>query len=497
MDWYSPNRLSSFALVSSPLMFLRRFFRSAWVIFIPVLVNFNWQMLWYLLFIVIVISVIAIVLGVVYYFNYKYWATDKEIIVHEWFFRLKKISVPFDRIQSVSLEQTFLQKIMDVYQVKIDTAGSSSDEVNLKALDIEDALAFKAFIQEKTTQNIEEKTVPVHTDESAPLTQTHAEKKGKTLLHHSFGKLMLVGLTVNHLKSSVYIFIGIFYLLQVTERLHLENYAFEQIAESGVQLGSFKLWLHFLSLFVAISLLTSLVSTTLKYYNLTLTDFGKYLVARHGLLKTSEVHLRERRIQTFSLVQNPLQRLVNFKELRFRQVGKDVKSSLSIPGVNSETATNLLKAYSEDAYRFYKTKIDIHSGRRVLIVGRFVLFTLAFLSAGLFFPIALIVWPLLFVWLILGIFHWRSLNYYHVHLLKTGLEKKTVFFEHEQIFIRYEKIQAVVLSSNPISKALGFKNLTVYTAGGKLSLSYLHPENAEYLRDYLLYKVERENKTWM
>lgn len=497
MDWYSPNRLSSYALVSSPLMFLRRFFRSAWVIFIPVLVNFNWQMLWYLFIVVVGITIIAIVLGVVYYFNYKYWVTDKEIIVHEWFFRFKKINVPFDRIQSVSLEQTFLQKILDVYQLKIDTAGSSSDEVNLKALDIEDALAFKAFIQEKTSRDIVDETASAFIDESVPLTQTHAEKNGKTLLHHSFGKLMLVGLSINHLKSSLYIFIGIFYLLQVTERFHLENYAFEQIAESGVQLGSFKLWLNFLGLFLVISLLTSLITTTLKYYNLTLTDFGKYLVARHGLLKTSEVHLRERRIQTFSLVQNPLQRLVNFKELQFRQVGKDVKSSLSIPGINSETASNLLQAYSEDAYRLHKTKIDIHSGRRVLIVGQFVLFTLLFLSAGLFFSVALIVWSLLLIWLILGIFHWRSLNYYHVHLLKTGLEKKTVFFEHEQIFIRYEKIQAVVLSSNPISKALGFKNLRVYTAGGNLSLSYLHPANAEYLRDYLLYKVERENKAWM
>lgn len=497
MNWYSPNRLSSFALISSPLMFLRQFFRSAWVLFIPLFVNFSWQILWYFLYAVIGISVIAIVLGVVYYFNYKFWATEKEIIVHEWFFRLKKISVPFDRIQSVSLEQTFLQKIMDVYRVKIDTAGSSGDEVNLRALDIEQALAFKAFLQEKTTQNIEEQVEPYQTDEAASLANTHAEKKGDTLLKHSFGRLVMVGLTINHLKSSVYIFIGMFYLLQVTESLHLEKYAFEQIAESGIQFGSLRLWLNFLGLFVAISFAASLVSTVLKYYNLTLTDSGKYLIASHGLLKTSEVHLRERRIQKFTLVQNPLQRLVNFKELRFKQVGKDVNSSLTIPGASSGIALNLLHDYSEGAYNSWMTNIDIHTSRRLMIVLRFSLFTLLFTAIGLLFPFGLVIWTLIFLWTVLGILYWRNYRYYHVKLLKTGLEKRTVFFEYEQTFVRYEKIQAVVLSTNPVSKSLGFRKITVCTAGGNLSLPHLSPENAEYLRDYLLYKVERENKTWM
>lgn len=497
MNWHKPNRLSSFALISSPLMFLRQFFRSAWVLFIPLFVNFSWQILWYFLYAVLGISIIAILLGVVYYFNYKFWTTDKEIIVHEWFFRLKKTSVPFDRIQSVSLEQTFLQKIMDVYRVKIDTAGSSGDEINLKALDIEEALAFKAFIQKKTKQDIDEVTPAIHSDEKTTTIESEAAEKGKTLLQHSFGRLVLVGLTVNHLKSSAYIFIGMFYLLQVTERFHLEKYAYEQIAESGIQFGSLKLWLNFLGAFVAISLFASLVSTVLKYYNFSLKDLGKYLVASHGLLKTSEVHLRERRIQKFTLVQNPLQRLANFKELRFKQVGKDIKSSLTVPGAGSDIAWNLLHEYSEDAYNSWKTSLDIHSGRRFMIVLQLLVFTLLFTAAGLLFPYGLVIWTLLFIWIVLGILYGRSFRYYHVNLLKTGLEKKTVFFEYEQTFIRYEKIQAVVLSTNPISQLLGFRKLTVCTAGGNLTLPYISAENATYLRDYLLYKVERENKAWM
>ncbi len=478
-------------------MFLRQFFRSAWVLFIPLFVNFSWQTLWYFLYAVFGISVIAIVLGIVHYVNYKFWTTDKEIIVHEWFFRFKKISVPFDRVQSVSMEQTFLQKILDVYRVKIDTAGSSGDEVNLKALDIEQALAFKEFIQEKTTQNIDDLTSDIDANKETQSIRDKVKKKEKTLLNHRFGKLIMVGLTINHLKSSAYIFIGIFYLLQVTERFHLETYAYEQIAESGIQFGSLKLWFNFLGAFVAISLAASLVTTVLKYYNFTLKDLGKYLVARHGLLKTTEVHLRERRIQTFTLVQNPLQRLANFNELRFKQVGNDVKRSLTIPGAGTDIAWNLLHDYSEDAYNSWKTSVDIHSGRRLLIVLRFLVFTLLLTAVGLLFPFGLVIWTLLFIWIGLGILYGRSYRYYHINLLNTGLEKRTVFFEHEHVFVRYEKIQAVVLSTHPISTALGFRKLTVCTAGGNVSLPYLPTENAAYLRDYLLYKVERENKTWM
>jgi putative membrane protein len=496
-NWYSPNRLSSFALISSPLLFLRRFVSSGWIIFVPLLLNFSWQKLWYLLLTMLGVSVLAILLGIIHYLNYKFWVTDKEVIVNEWFFRLKKISVPFDRIQSVSLEQTFLQKILDVYQVKIDTAGSSSDEVNLKALDIEQALEFKAFLQEKTTQDIDANAELDRPADATPLAHGEVNKNGRTLLQLGFGKLILVGLTVNHLKSSVYIFAGIFYIFQITERLRLEKYAANQIAESGVQFASLGLWLKLLGLFVAISLVVSLASSILKYYNLKFTDFGKYLVASHGLLKTSEVHLRERRIQKISLVQNPLQKLVNFQELRFKQVGKDVQSSLVIPGISSEIATDLLLEYSEGASASWKAKIDIHPSRSIFLLTQFALFSLFFIGVGFFFPISLILWPLLLVWSFLGIFYWRSFKFYQVNLLKTGLEKKTVFFEQREVFIRYEKIHAVVLSSNPISKIFGYRRVTLCTAGGNLHVSYLSPENAAYLRDFLLYKVELENKTWM
>ncbi|MGY6561475.1 MAG: PH domain-containing protein [Luteibaculaceae bacterium] len=494
-NWYSPNRLSSFALISSILMFLRRIFSSGWIIFVPLLINFSWQKLGYLLLILLAVAVISIVLGIVYYLNFKFWITDKEIIVNEWFFRLKKVNIPFDRIQSVSLEQSFWQKMLDVYQVKIDTAGSSGDEINLKALDEEVALAFKAFIQEKTSFDITENKA-IELDEETQET-SKANKAGKTVLQLSIGKLLLVGLTVNHLKSSVYIFLFMFYILQFTERLHLERYAVNQITESGLHFGSLGLWLNLFGVFIAISLVVSVVTTFLKYYNLTLTDFDQYLIASHGLFKTSEVHMRERRIQKFTLIQNPLQALAQFKELRLKQVGADGKSSLNIPGIGSKKAEELFDEYNQNARSYFQSSIPIHGNRKLILGIRFGVLTFAFLGLGLFFKMALINWPLLFIWVFLGYLYWRNSVTYKITLMKTGIEKQAAFFEYKQEFIRYEKIQGLSLSTDPICKIFGYRNLQIYTAGGGLRLAFIPVEKALYLRDYLLYRVEREQKTWM
>ena len=54
-----------------------------------------------------------------------------------------KIAIQLNKIQQVSINQTILQRIIGVYKLEIDTAGSDSKEVTINALSHELALLLK------------------------------------------------------------------------------------------------------------------------------------------------------------------------------------------------------------------------------------------------------------------------------------------------------------------------------------------------------------------
>ncbi|MCC5929334.1 MAG: PH domain-containing protein [Cyclobacteriaceae bacterium] len=501
IDWTKPQRLSLFALISSSVLFMGYAMRFGWFLFIPLILDFSWEKLKVIALIIVIAMILAIISGIIYFLNFRFWLNDKEMIVQRWFFRLKRINIPYDRIQSVALEQSFWQQIMEVFQVKIDTAGSSIDEIRLRALSMENAQSLRKELQRRTNINVlspdeEEGVLP----ESAmhPLKST---KKGKVLVKLNVGRLILVGLSENHLRSSTYIFAFTLYLYQYIEQFGLEKFAMRHIDETAFDFNSLTIWLNLLFLYVVISLLISLISTVFKYYNFRLRDYDKYLVSTHGLFKTSETHLKEKRIQRITLTQNPFQKLLDMAALQLTQVGVGTPNNsraIDIPGMSTQKAQQWLNAYREDPSESEDAEnIDIHPFRARYIWVRMLFFLIMALGIAIYFNSPMYNWPLSIVLVLLFILHYRSVTCYSVKLLKKGIQKQSAFFEKNTFFIKFEKIQHVSIIRGPISRLFGFYTLNISTAGGALSLSYLHKKEAMYLRDFFLFKVEKENKAWM
>jgi putative membrane protein len=501
IDWTKPQRLSLYALLSSSLLFTGYAIRFGWFMLIPLFLDFSWEKLKVIGIILFIVIILAIIAGIIYYFNFRFWLNDQEMIVQRWFFRLKRINIPYDRIQSVALEQSFWQQIMEVYQVKIDTAGSSRDEIRLLALSLENAQSLRKELQKRTRIDVlspDEEEEVLQEGAIHPLKST---KKGKMLVKLNIGRLILVGLSENHLRSSTYIFAFTLYLYQYIEQFGLEKFAMRHMDETAFDFNSLTIWLNLLLLYVVISLLISLVTTVFKYYNFRLRDYGKYLVSTHGLFKTSETHLKEKRIQRIMLTQNPFQKLLGMAALQLTQVGVGTPNNsraIDIPGMSTQRAQQWLNDYREDPSESEDAQnIEIHPFRKRYVWVRMLFLLIVAIGIALYFKSSLYNWPLSVVILLLFIFHYRSVTCYSVKLLKKGIQQQSAFFEKNTFFIKYEKIQHVAIVRGPISRLFGFYTLNVSTAGGALSLSYLHKKEAHHLRDLFLYKVEKENEAWM
>ncbi len=73
--------------------------------------------------------------------EYNFYSDHLEY--YDWFLILNKVTIPYDKITNIELNQGFLGRIFSYYNVKLDTAGSLSAEVTLKYIDSGDEILRK------------------------------------------------------------------------------------------------------------------------------------------------------------------------------------------------------------------------------------------------------------------------------------------------------------------------------------------------------------------
>jgi len=83
--------------------------------------------------------------GVIQWWVYRYALTPDRLLVHSGIIFRQERAIPYQRIQSVNLEQAPLDQLFGVSRMKVETAagGASESEVELKAVKQADALALR------------------------------------------------------------------------------------------------------------------------------------------------------------------------------------------------------------------------------------------------------------------------------------------------------------------------------------------------------------------
>ncbi|HWA52369.1 MAG TPA: PH domain-containing protein [Patescibacteria group bacterium] len=128
--------------------------------------------LWEGLLIGLIFSFIpALIITVIINNSHKYLLTTRRVIVKEGFFRINLASILFDKITHITVDQGFLERFVLGYgTLRIDTAGSSGDEITLM------------FVAEpiKLKNRLEDL---IHKHAIAPVNKEKPKKVGKKLIH--------------------------------------------------------------------------------------------------------------------------------------------------------------------------------------------------------------------------------------------------------------------------------------------------------------------------
>ena len=495
MNFNQPQRQSSIGVLILFVNSLQKIGRA----FVPILVVFFLKIQTVSIPILVLASIaIILVVGVfayLRYLNFTFYIDEKseEFIVNDGVFNKSKIVISLHKIQQVSIHQNVLQRIINIYEISVDTAGTDKQEGNIKAVSNQVALALKAKLLEN--QSLAE-------NQQEEVAEEYENKK--PFLKIQLINLFKIGITSNYGKS-----IGLILTFFLTIYENLRNIGKEDVLSRLEIENKFNSYPVFISILVAIAGLFFIVfvlnicRTIIKYFNFTIEKQKGSLLLSYGLISKQSTIVKPEKVQIVSISQNYFQKKLKILEIKIKQAtGDDTKKSKSgieILGCNESEKNQILELIF-DTIPLANSKLKPNWRKLVFAI---------FLSIILPLSVFLIVYnyteinlkqyvPIAFFYVIfVGIIQLFSFYNYRLYIGQKHVIKKHGAWEREHNIIEINKIQAITTAQLFWHKNLNIGTITLHTAGGNLSF-YLG--NFEVLQNYTnqwLYAIETSDSNWM
>lgn len=494
---YQPQRQSPKAILLILYKYLRIILRQVWPILLIVLINPTSGKGRYITIIVIAIVCIALMYSLLAYSRFYYFIQQNELCVRSGVFRKKLINVPFDRIQSVDFKRNLTHQLLNVVSVEVDTAGTKKSELELDAIEFEKAEALRDIVLAYKAAKSEIIDEIIGTTPAFP----QAVDQPELILSLSPYDLMKVGMSENHIRTAGIIFAFFLGLADdIDQLLGWDVYGELEHTTTAMSLVGILATIIAIPLFIFISFVITMIRTVLRYYGLKFWREGNRFKVVSGLLTRQEKTIQQSKIQVIRWMTSPLKRVFGIYQMNIYQAAnfdQHQDRSLAIPGCYQQQVDETLDVVVPG---FRNAKFESHRMHpRIVIV---MVFILGFIPALLFGLMA---------WFNNGVMQWLLVLVFPLAIVMGYLYQKKRRFKIHPDFILSEggifgnqnklieiyKVQRVNITSSPMQRVRGLSSLHIYTAGGDVTFSYLNNAVAVQARDYILYRVEKENKPWM
>ena len=469
--------------------------RSFWPVLLYFFISSNRTNNWLLLFGSAGLALISFFFGTLRYYHFLYHVENNNLVISSGLFTRVTRNIPFERIQSIRLEQKFIHRILNLFLVRIDTAGTSKEEIEIPALDYETANQLKEYIAIQNRARAKRRK---------ELGRPPVVEKESLVFQLSLIDIMKLGITANHIRN-FFIILGV--LLGISTQLGEfdSQYRIDRWIEYAINnSGKFQFEWNYLLLIpfiVSISIIVSLFFSLLANYNLKVHKTTSGYRVNHGLINRNEHFAPYKKIQIFRWVISPLRRLLGLYSVRIKQASSSeisVKKSILVPGARIEDVRLFLDRVFRNGRSENTSRMEISEKMLYRYFIYFILIPVGLMMLSAYLtsmegPLYLAV-----IWIILV--SWGIIRYYNSWRIIIGesylqLERGVISMTRDRIFMH--KLQGVRLYQTPYQVRNELANLELQTAAGDLAIPYLPLDDARDLANYLLYKVESSRKAWM
>ncbi|RZK82240.1 MAG: hypothetical protein EOO92_02480 [Pedobacter sp.] len=500
-DFSTPRRQSATGIIVMFANSLQQIVRN---LAIPVIVLIFKAGVGFLAYIILGLVVLTILIGVFAYFQYKaftYYLDEEQekFVINEGVFVKTNLTIHLDKIQQVNINQSLLQRIIGIYTLQIDTAGSDKKEGSIKAIDKQSAEELKRRLLDGSADASFEK------NSSAELVENVSERS-IPFLKLSPLTLLKIGATSNYGQTIAlvvaFLAAGIQSLKDINEIFDVDR---EQVG-AAIQQGATFVSICILIVMVLIFLLIiNIIRTFIKYFDFEVLKQKDSLVVNSGLFAKKNTFLNAHRVQISIYTQNFFQRKMNMLDMRMTQnaavaePNKQNKSSdIEIPGCDSSERDKILRMIFDEVPAL---------GAQLIPNYRFV-----FLSVIIWMFIPLVIFSIVgynnqatlsytpvFIAYLLGvaILLYYSYKNHRLYVSDKHIVKKQGIWDVDHQIILPHKIQAITIKQMLWHRKANIGHITCHTAAGNISFYFGDYDYLKVLMNYWLYQVESSEKDWM
>jgi putative membrane protein len=496
-NFNQPQRQSAIGVL---VIFLEMIFvlaKNIWPIIVITLLKAEDKSVWIGLLIALGIIVYFGVYSFLKYRNFTFYidADNDEFVINDGIINKTKTAIQLHKIQQVNIKQNFIQRLIGVYAMDVDTAGSDQKEGNIKAISHDLALALKSKLLENEGKIVVDETELVIQESSETIVP---------FLKINLLSLLKIGFTSNYVKS-----IGLILTFFFTIYENLHQAGAEDLVDTdrikGLVDGYSLLYtmLVFVLMMFTVIFVINIVRTLIKFFDYTVTKQKGSLMLTYGLISTQSTILKPEKVQIVKVLENYFQRKLNVLEIKIRQAisdeKKDSKSLIEIPGCNTAERDEILKLLFHELPQ--KGVMMLPNFRR-LIFSVFLIIILpltAYFTLGEFVSSEVLeyqtgAWIYALLMATLLFFGFRN---YRLFVADKHIIKQSGAWDVDQEIIQIDKIQAITTSQLFWHKSLNIGSLTMHTAGGNITF---HLGQFDKINEYVnrwLYEIETSNSNWM
>jgi putative membrane protein len=506
-DFNKPQRQSIVGIFVMFIYSLKGYAKAFWPLVVISILKFNeFDKLNVLIGILSVLAFFAImgIISYLRYLNFTFYIDkeNEEFIIMEGIFNKTKTTIQLYKIQQVNINQSLIQRLVGVYELAVDTAGSNKKEGNIRAISHELALDLKARLLENENKKLLNNEDLISTSDEISIVEIMDSET--PFIKIGFLSLLKIGISSNYVKTFlliIFFFITLFdHLKQITGRdvLHDEN--IEDYVDKSQVFNAFLIL--FIIFFLAV-IVINLVKTIFTYFDYKIARQKGSLLLFYGLLNTKSTILKPEKVQITSITQNFFQKKMNVLHLKIKQATggekEEHKSAIEIPGCNKLEKEAILKLLFQ---KIPEKGVMLKPNFRKFGFSVFLSIGLPLLGFYFFRDLVITQLPtidylvLVFV-VFMGIIQFFKFKNNKIYINEDFIILQSGAWDISDEIIEPSKIQAITTSQLFWHKNVNIGSITLHTAGGNIAFQL---GNFTAIKQYVnlwLYEIETSDSNWM
>jgi putative membrane protein len=470
----------------------------------------NWQF-WLLLFLVP-----ATIVAITRYFSFRVRYEGTELVIRSGIFFRNERHVPYARIQNLDAVRNVVHRLLGVTEVRVETGGGQTPEATISVLH---ETAFEEMRQRifegRAALN---RASVVEPSESAPEVPA---LESRTLLHLPLPELLLQGVLDNRGMILVGAAYGLLWeagLFQgVWDRVANGWYGPGLVRDTIRRVGAGEPWpwgqiavllVGIVGLLVLVRVV-SMIWSGVRLYEFRLSRVGEDLRTEYGLLTRVTATIPLRRVQTLTIREAPLQRLVKRKSVRVETAGSHgspeqgqrkprewlapIVRQSAVPALVRE----VLPGFDVDGLDWHP--LHPRAFRRALKPAWIIGTVMTLPLFGLFGWRAILVLPFTLTWM--TVVAWKQVQHMKWTVTDDAVAFRSGWLWRNLTIAPVVKIQTVECTESPFDRRAMMARVRVDTAGGnershRVAIPYLARETAQVLHERLSAQAAQTTFRW-